>query len=159
MWNKVKHLDFDWLVADKAYDSEENHEAVYDAGKDSLISLKNANQPIYKTKGVHRKKAKREFEFGLYTQREITESIFSSLKRKYGSKLRARKFKTQKIELLCKILAFNIERAVRVIIEMIIYWRYFYRASLIFILNHKSLLSFLLFYEVNKDLDSVHSQE
>ena len=97
MWNKVKHLDFDWLVADKGYDSNKNHQAVYEAGKDSLISLKNFDLPIHRTDGVYRKKAKREFEHGLYTQREITESIFSSLKRKYGSKLRARKFKTQKI--------------------------------------------------------------
>lgn len=120
MWNKVKHLDFDWLVADKGYDSEENHKAVFEAGKESLISLRNTNLPIYKTGGVHRKKAKREFEMGLYTQRELTESIFSSLKRKYGSKLRARKFKTQKVELLCKILAYNIERAVRNVLEMLI---------------------------------------
>jgi len=119
MWNKVKHLDFDWLVADKAYDSNKNHKAVYNAGKDSLISLKNADLPLHKTKGEYRKKAKREFEPGLYTQREITESIFSSLKRKYGSKLRARKFKTQKIELLCKVLAFNIERAMRVALYII----------------------------------------
>ena len=128
MWNKVKHLDFDFFVADKGYDSEENHKAVFEAGKDSLISLKNADLPIYKTSGVHRKKAKREFEIGLYTQREITESIFSSLKRKYGSKLRARKFKTQKIELLCKILAYNIERAVRIIQWLLKCQRHFYRA-------------------------------
>lgn len=128
MWNKVKHLDFDFFVADKGYDSEENHKAVFEAGKDSLISLKNADLPIYKTGGVHRKKAKREFEIGLYTQREITESIFSSLKRKYGSKLRARKFKTQKIELLFKILAYNIERAVRVIQWLLKCHWHFYRA-------------------------------
>lgn len=113
MWNKVKHLDFDYLVADKGYDSNQNHGLIYGAGKDSLISLKYAHLPIHKTGGRWRKKAKREFEYGIYTQREIVESIFSSLKRKYGSKLRARRFKTQKVELLFKILAYNIERAVR----------------------------------------------
>lgn len=119
MWNKVKHLDFDYFVADKGYDSEKNHKAVFQAGKQSLISMRNMNLPSHRTKGEYRKKAKREFEYGLYTQREITESIFSSLKRKYGSKMKARKFKTQKIELLCKILAYNIERSVREVIEMI----------------------------------------
>ncbi|MBI4151407.1 transposase, partial [Candidatus Woesearchaeota archaeon] len=49
----------------------------------------------------------------IYTQRDIVESIFSSLKRKYGSKLRARRFKTQNVQLIFKILAYNIERAVR----------------------------------------------
>jgi len=121
MFNKIKTLDFDYFVADKGYDSEVNHKAVFEAGKDSLISLKNNHLPIHRTGGRYRKLAKKEFEYGLYTQREITESIFSSLKRKYGSKLRARKFETQKIELLCKILSYNIERAVRSIIQMLLY--------------------------------------
>ena len=129
MWNKVKHLDFDYFVADKGYDSEKNHKAVFQAGKQSLISLRYMDLPIHKTKGVHRKKAKNEFEHGLYTQREITESIFSSLKRKYGSKLRARTFKTQKVELLFKILSYNIERSIRVIAWLLKCLQHFYRAQ------------------------------
>jgi hypothetical protein len=128
MWNKVKDLDFDYFVADKGYDSEKNHKAVFEAGKQSLISLRCMDNPLHRTKGEHRKKAKREFEHGLYTQRELTESIFSSLKRKYGSKLRARKFRTQKVELLFKILAYNIERAIRVAILLLKCHWHFYRA-------------------------------
>jgi len=138
MWNKVKNLDFDYFVADKGYDSETNHKAVFQAGKQSLISLKRMNLPIHKTKGEYRKKAKREFEYGLYTQREITESIFSSLKRKYGSKLRARKYKTQKIELLFKVLSYNIERAVRVAVYIIKSYLVFLQ-SLYFQKPYKSL--------------------
>jgi hypothetical protein len=128
MWNKVKCLDFDYFVADKGYDSETNHKAVFQAGKQSLISLKHMDLPSSRTRGQYRKKAKKEFEHGLYTQRELTESIFSSLKRKYGSKLRARRFRTQKIELLCKILSYNIERAIRNVILRLIRGWYFYRA-------------------------------
>ncbi|NQV90870.1 transposase [Candidatus Woesearchaeota archaeon] len=135
MWNKVKHLDFDYFVADKGYDSETNHKAVFLAGKQSLISLKHMNLPSHRTKGEHRKKAKREFEHGLYTQREITESIFSSLKRKYGSKLRARNFKTQKIELLFKILAYNIERSIRIALYLIKYYLAILQSPIITIHN------------------------
>ena len=67
MWDKVKHLDFDYFVADKGYDSETNHKAVFQAGKQSLISLKHMNLPSHRTRGEYRKKAKREFEHGLYT--------------------------------------------------------------------------------------------
>jgi hypothetical protein len=119
IFKKVKQLDFDYLVADKGYDSEKNHQAVFQAGKQSLISLRRMDVPVYKTKGAYRKKAKKEFENGLYTQRELTETIFSSMKRKYGSKLRARKFRTQKIELLFKILSYNIERSIRIILEFL----------------------------------------
>ena len=129
MFNKVKHFDFDYLVADKGYDSNENHKSVFEAGKHSLISLKHADLPIYKNGGTYRKRAKHEFEHGLYTQRELTETIFSSLKRKHGSKLRARKFRTQKIELLLKILSYNVERAIRAML-FLIKIRYFYRAYL-----------------------------
>ncbi|MFH1606026.1 MAG: transposase [Nanoarchaeota archaeon] len=131
MYNKVKHLDFDYFVADKGYDSDKNHQAIFESGKQSLISLKNKDLPIHKTSGRYRKLAKKEFEQGLYTQREITESIFSSLKRKYGSKLKARKYKTQKIELLCKILAYNIERATRSIIEMLYFVRAFLQSQVL----------------------------
>jgi len=122
MFNKVKKLDFDFFVADKGYDGEINHKLIRENGAESLISLKNKNVPISKTKGWNRKHVKRHFEYGLYTQREITESIFSSLKRKYGSKLRARKFRTQKIELLCKILAYNTERAIRAFMQCFYLW-------------------------------------
>ena len=119
MYNKVKFLDFDYLVADKGYDSEKNHKLVFESGKNSLISMKYKHLPVSKTKGHYRKKAKRTFEEGLYSQRELTESIFSSLKRKFGSKLRARKFQTQKNELLFRLLAYNIERAIRFALYLI----------------------------------------
>jgi len=114
MFNKIKHLNFDFFVADKGYDSEKNHSAVYESGKKPMISLKNQKLPIHKTRGRYRKKTKKEFDFEIYGQRAITESVFSSLKRKYGARMKARKYKTQKIELLFKILSYNIERAIRI---------------------------------------------
>jgi len=136
MFNKIKHLDFDYFVADKGYDSETNHKAVFESGKHSLISLKRQNLPIYLTKGRYRKLAKRKFEQGIYTQREITESIFSAIKRKYGSKLKARKFKTQKIELLLIILSYNIEKAIRSLFEML-------RFAIAFLQSHSLQSSFI----------------
>lgn len=127
MFNKIKTFDFEYFVADKGYDSDKNHQQIYNAGKISQIKTRNFG------KGKHRKRfrerAKSDFNQEIYGQREITESVFSSLKRKYGSRLRARKYKTQKIELLCKILAYNIERAIRIAkIILFKYWQ-FYRAS------------------------------
>lgn len=121
MFNKIKNQDFDYFVADKGYDSAKNHKAVYDSGADSQIKVKEygnfsnrAGQKNYRRKALFLHKPE------IYGQRAITESVFSSLKRKYGSKLRARIFKTQKIELLCKILSYNIERAIRIAAKLII---------------------------------------
>ena len=123
MYPKIKHENFDYFVADKGYDSEKNHKMVFESGKHSLISMKHMDLPSHKTKGEYRKKAKKEFEHGIYTQRNITESNFSAFKRKYGAKIRARKYKTQKIELLSRILSYNIEKAIRSLSEILFYVR------------------------------------
>lgn len=117
MYNQIKNEDFDYFVADKGYDADKNHEAIFESGKHSLISLKNYALPINRTSGRYRKQAKRQYEPGIYSQRSLTETIFSSIKRKYGPKLRARKYKTQKIELLTKILCYNIDRATRTALQ------------------------------------------
>jgi hypothetical protein len=120
MFNKVKFLDFDHFVADKGYDSWKNHKAIYESGaKSSIKTKKLATKCIMRAGQKYRKRARREFCQAIYGQRAITESVFSSLKRKYGSRMRARKYKTQKIELLFKILSYNVERAMRIAIEML----------------------------------------
>ncbi len=119
MYPKIRNENFDFFVADKGYDSEKNHKIIFESGKESLISMKHMNLPIHKTGGRYRKLAKRNFEFGIYGQRNITESNFSAFKRKYGSKIKARKFKTQKVELLFKILSYNIERILYTLYEII----------------------------------------
>ena len=112
MFNKIKHLNFDYFVADKGYDSNKNHQIIYDNGAISQIKTRRFGKGRHRK--IYRDRAKKDFNKKIYGLREILESVFSSLKRKYGSRLRARRYKTQKIELLFKILAYNIERAIRI---------------------------------------------
>jgi len=131
MFNKIKNLDFDYFVADKGYDSAKNHKAIYDSGANSQIKVKDYGSFSNKAgQKQYRRKALQEHNPEIYGQRAITESVFSSLKRKYGSKLRARMYKTQKIELLFKILSYNIERAIRIAIDLLCLIWHFYRAYL-----------------------------
>ena len=130
MFNKVKNLDFDYFVADKGYDSNKNHKAIYDLGVISQIKVrKEVKKRIPLAGQRERKRARKDFDEKIYGKRSITESVFSSLKRKYVSRLRARKYKTQKIELLFKVLSYNIERSMRVAIWLLKYRRDFYRAD------------------------------
>lgn len=126
MFNKIKHFDFEHLVADKGYDSSQNHEAIYNSGANSVIKVKDYGSFSSRNGQRFRKRALREHDEEIYGQRAITESVFSSLKRKYGARLRARKYKTQKIELLFKILSYNIERVVRNVLHVL---RGLYRIS------------------------------
>ncbi len=93
------------IVADKGYDSEMNHVISEKHGIKFIAPLKNASVPLCRTSGMHRKFLKRNFPFHIYHERNKCESIFSALKRRYGSAVNGRTFATQKNELMFRVLA------------------------------------------------------
>ncbi len=110
LWNKIKHLLFKKVYADKGYDADFFHKIVYESGRKSVIFIKNPNVPIWRTKGTFRKLAKKDARNHQKGKRSLTETINSVLKRVYGETIAAKKLCTQKIELLFKILTLNLER-------------------------------------------------
>lgn len=110
LWNKIKHLLFKKVFADKGYDADFFHEIVYKSGRKSVIFIKNHKVPIWRTRGVFRKMAKKDAKNQRKGKRSLTETINSILKRVYGESLAAKTLQTQKIELLFKILTLNLER-------------------------------------------------
>ena len=100
------------VCADKGYDSNENHRFVMqDLKAKSLIAIKNyGNKKHRNWRKDWRRIAKRQFDEKKYHQRSKVETIFSCIKRKYGSNLRAKDFYSQKKEVLCKLIAYNIDR-------------------------------------------------
>lgn len=73
------------VVADKGYDSEENHELVRDNLKAySIIPARYQEVPIWKTHGKYRKQMKRGYLKPLYHQRNKDETIVSVIKRLFG---------------------------------------------------------------------------
>jgi len=104
-----------YVCADKGYDSFRNHMVIMKTLKaKSLIKIKeySVNKRIPRAGRKYREKAIREFDETLYHQRSKVESIFSSIKRKYGSCLKARTFYAQKKEVILKLIAYNIDRMV-----------------------------------------------
>ena len=79
--SKIKPLSV--VVADKAYDSEDNHVMVREKLRGfSVISLRHERDvPIWKTRGKYRKEIKRGFSKILYNQRNKDETIVSVIKR------------------------------------------------------------------------------
>ena len=113
LWNKIKHLLFKKVFADKGYDANFFHKIVYESGRKSVIFLKNPGVPIWRMKGIFRKMAKRDVKNHKKGKRSLTETINSILKRVYGESLAARTLNAQKIELLFRILTLNLERLTR----------------------------------------------
>jgi len=112
---KSRQLKLKYFLADKLYDSEKNHELAEKYGARFIAPLR-SKVPIHRTYGRHRKQLKRQFPDEIYCKRVLIESGFSSMKRKYGDVVYSKKFISQKNELLCRVLAYNIERIINLFI-------------------------------------------
>jgi hypothetical protein len=101
------------VVADRGYDSEQNHIVAENLGIHTIIRPKYENLPVHKTKGFHRKNMKRHFDWESYHQRSKAETIFSVIKRMLGEYIMSRYIITQNRETMYRIIAYNCYRITR----------------------------------------------
>jgi hypothetical protein len=108
-------------VADKGYDSEENHVLVRERLKAySIIPPRNMHVPIWKTHGKYRKQMKRGYTKLLYNQRNKDETIMSVIKRLFGDYITSRLIRTQNRELLFRCIAYNAHRLTNLVIIVMV---------------------------------------
>jgi len=95
--------EIDLILMDKGYDSENLHRYLRELGIYSIA-------PVKKNwaKGQIRKQLKDCFDYSLYWQRNIIESLFSALKRLFGTLLHSRSARTQRAELYMRLIAYNL---------------------------------------------------
>jgi len=109
--NKLANIST--VVADKGYDSEENMQfTALELHAKPVISLKNRDKPLDKTKGKLRRELKQDFPLEIYHQRSKIETIISVVKRKYGDTIQSRKHRTKKNECYLKLIAYNCQKAI-----------------------------------------------
>ena len=104
----MKNVKCKFVVADKGYDSKSNRYFV-------LRNMKAyPHIPYRKFSSVNYEKAgvKLKFNEKIYHQRSKVETVFSVIKRKYGSFVLSKSFETQKKELLIRLIAYNIDRKI-----------------------------------------------
>jgi len=98
-------------VMDKGYDSEKIHALIREEIKaESIIPLRVRKRK--KIKGKYRKQLYLTFDKIKYNKRNIVETTFSVIKRKFGELIRARKFYNQIKEIKIKLLVYNINKKV-----------------------------------------------
>ena len=98
-------------VLDKGYDSEKIHVLIREEIKaESIIPLRVRKRK--KIKGKYRKQLNLTFDKIRYNKRNIAETTFSVVKRKFGEVLRARKFYNQVKEIKIKLIVYNINKKV-----------------------------------------------
>ena len=130
------------VVADKGYDSEENHILVREnLNGFSIIPPRYENVPVWKTSGRYRKEMKRGYNKILYNQRNKDETIVSVIKRLFGEHISSRLIRMQNRELTLRCIAYNVHRMLNLIIV-----RWFLQSLFIlklYILTFKYLLQFI----------------
>jgi len=98
------------MVLDKGYDSEPIHKMIRDENVLSMIPVRDRDGMISRTTGRYRKSMRREFDESLYHQRNKCETVFSVIKRKFGSEIKSYNDTMKTKELLYRVLAYNCHR-------------------------------------------------
>ncbi len=110
MVNRVaRFTDLDVVIGDKGFDAQKNHDVVHKHGALLITPLKNKDVPVWRTSGPDRKKLKRYFPTKKYHKRSKKETVWSVVKQKLGDAVTSLTFHMQKIELLCRYVAYNID--------------------------------------------------
>jgi len=101
----------DTYVLDKGYDSEDIHRLIRDdLNSYSLIPVRDRKRK--RISGYYRRELSRVFDLTLYHRRNLVETVFSVLKRKFGESMKARKFQSQIKELKIKLILYNISKII-----------------------------------------------
>ena len=96
------------LILDKGFDAEWLHQWLEENGTFSVAPVRKGCR-----RGRHRKLLRDCFDWCLYWQRNIVESLWSALKRLFGSTVKCKHIRTQTAELFCRLIAYNIGYAYR----------------------------------------------
>jgi hypothetical protein len=103
------------FYADKGYDDNAIFEIVMEKlGAFPFIFQKNQHIPKRRRHGIYRKMTFDIFDYGEYLQRLKIETTNSMFKKRFSSKVRSKKSKNQKIEVFLRVIAFNIDRLIRI---------------------------------------------
>jgi hypothetical protein len=104
------------FLADKAYDSEKNHQIAHEYNSEMIAPVRKFATVGRRVKGKFRKRLFRNFPKEIYNKRVIIEGIFSAIKRRFGHLLYSKKFNSQKNELMFRFIAYNSEKLVNLCI-------------------------------------------
>lgn len=106
-----RKLHIDYVVADKGYDCETNHEFV-----NNVIGARSIIPVIFrrgrKVHGYHRERLAKRFNHRIYHRRSLVETVFSVIKRRFDSSLQSRSLAQQNKEVGLLCVVYNVYRYV-----------------------------------------------
>lgn len=103
------------FYADRGYDKEEIFRLCFELLEAyPFILQKNALLPKHRKKGQYRKLTCDVFDYGEYLQRNKIETTNSMFKKRFGSNVKSRIDNLQKVEIFTRVIAYNIDRLLRI---------------------------------------------
>jgi len=111
----AKYYNPEIFYADRGYDDNKIFELVYEKLRAyPLILQKRMDIPKRRRFGFYRKKTYDVFDYGQYLQRNKIETCYSMYKRRFGSTAKSRICKCQKVEVILRVVAYNIDRLITI---------------------------------------------
>jgi hypothetical protein len=119
MKKSVRVVNVGTVVADRGYDAEYNNSFVRDViGARNVIRVR--TRPRRKAGGRLRRESEGSFDWKTYGRRNIAETVFSVVKRKFGDTLYSRSLRLQKKELKVMCIVYNLHRYVGSVCSLIL---------------------------------------
>ena len=119
-YKKMSQLDkrpLRLVLGDKGYDAEKHPQFIRETlGGISVIPVRKNKCEQYKTRGKYRRQMRKGYSLKVYHQRNMSETMNSTIKRTMGSEIRARKCKYQNLEIYYRVICNNIGQTVSVLI-------------------------------------------
>ena len=110
----IRDIKFRYLIGDKGYDSKFTRGFIIRKLKAIPVIPSARHDNFYGYIG------NKKISGANYHQRSKIETVFSVIKRKYGSVLRNRSYTTQQVELISKLIVYNLDRNLNYLIRLII---------------------------------------
>jgi hypothetical protein len=118
--SKIKSLSV--VVADKTYDSEDNHVLVIEKLRGlSILPVRYEGIPVWKTHCRYREGMKHGYIKILYNQRNKDETIVSVIKRLFGEHITSRLIRMYNRELTMKCIAYKVIRKVKLVVMVMVF--------------------------------------
>ncbi len=124
------HYSPDIFYADRGYDDNSLFKLVFEKLKAyPLILQRNLDVPKHKKSGAYRKMTCEIFDYGEYLQRNKIETLNSMIKKRFGSRSKSHICKTQKVDIIIRVIAYNIDRLLRMGKDLILIFIRIWRVS------------------------------
>jgi len=110
----AKNYEPEILYADRGYDDNNIFKLCFEKLKAYPLSLqRRLDVPKHRRKGEYRKQTFDIFDYGEYLQRNKIETLNSMIKRRFNSNVKSHIDKLQRVEILTRVIAYNIDRLIR----------------------------------------------